>query len=261
MNVRFDGVYQEITEDYSVIYIRFYKNGKVLQASTIDDPEKSAEYLVPSNCGNGYVTEGSYQIESDIISFTTSDKECSIAFKGVIKNNQLHLNLKSSLSDKHHDLIFKFIEIENLIDRWDEPLPDRTGKILNYNGEWEEQYIRFDKLEDNEAIKKYPLGKFGEMILIYEKSDAELIKNLDKNWVKLESKVVKNLEEMVINSERLGHLKVKYFQATGHTKEYDENVFHGTDSNIMLSFHLLTNPDDWDFFIQDDEIVHCQPVY
>ena len=80
MNVRFDGVYESKHdgEGYGANYLRFYKNGKVLEVSTTDDPQESAEYLIPANSGNGYVTEGSYQIESDKISFTTSDKECSI---------------------------------------------------------------------------------------------------------------------------------------------------------------------------------------
>ena len=100
---------------------------------------------------------------------------------------------------------------------------------------------------------------------MYEKSDTELINNLDKAWPSLESKIIKELEAMVKSSERFGHLKVKHFQAFGSSYETDGNNFLDKEypdkkPNISLSFSLLESP-SWDFFIQDDEIVHCQPAY
>jgi len=260
MNVRFEGVYQEETYMPNQ-YIRFYQDGTVLICSgTERSPIEAAEWLRYSHIGNGFVNKWIYEVNDNHIKIHSSS-EPSIDYKGVINLDSLDLVFQNKEYDYSEQKIFHFKEVDGIVDRKDAPPQALDNKILNYDGEWEEQFIYFENLDDDKTIKKFPLGKFGEMILIYEKTDTELIKNLNKNWEKLEPKIVKNLEEMVIDSERLGHLKVKYFQATGYTKEYDENVFHGTDSNIMLSFHLLSNPDDWDFFIQDDKIVHCQPVY
>lgn len=259
MNVRLDGIYQEITKEKSWDYIRFYKDGDALTGATIDGPEESAEWLRKSNIGNGYVSKGVYTVEGNQISFSTKD-DVPIDYHGLIEKEYLDLSIYSHITKNKSKRKYRFIEIENLIDRSSEPIEDREGKVLNYDGEWEEPFLYFKHLSKGDTVKEYPFGKFGTLYLIYSKNDKSLIKRLDEYWPTLENKIVKDLEKLITFYDRLGHLKVKYFQAFGNSTEYDEEVFHGTDSNLRLSFNLLESP-TWDYFIQDNKIIHSQAAF
>ena len=133
-------------------------------------------------------------------------------------------------------------------------------RIINYDGDEEEQFLLFKYLQEGENTKKYPFGKFGTLHLIYDETDQALITKLDNNWKNLETKIVDELENQIKSYDRLGHLKVRYFQAMGTSTEYNKDVFHGTDSDIRLSFHLLESP-TWEFFIKDDQIIHSQAAF
>ena len=150
--------------------------------------------------------------------------------------------------------VMKKLEIE-------EPtVKENPFRILNYNEEWEEPFIYFKDLSENQSYKEYTFGKFGKLYVIYDKEDTKVIKNLDSHWITLEEKLSKHLENLIHRYERVGHLKVKYFQAFANTNEYDENVFHGTDSDVRLSFCLLEVP-TWDYWIKGDKIIHGQAAF
>ena len=131
-------------------------------------------------------------------------------------------------------------------------------KILNYDGKWEEQTLIFENLDENEKLKKYPFGKFGELYIVYENDDEEVIKRLDDVWDSLGPKLELSLTKLIKSYDRLGHLKVKFFQAYAFLPE--KEVFNGVSANIFLSFSLLETP-TWNFWLKNDEIIHSQASF
>lgn len=131
-------------------------------------------------------------------------------------------------------------------------------EIKNYDDDLEEQLIYFTNLAKDEDLILLDFGKFNQIILMYQKSDLDLVANIRKNWDTLKDQVLKQLEEMVESSDRITHLDVDYFQA--FLGRIPEDSFTGDEADTFLEFRLLETP-TWNFMIKNNQIMHCQPSY
>jgi len=98
---------------------------------------------------------------------------------------------------------------------------------------------------------------YGSMRIVDE-SGGDALSVFAANWDVMWPKIRSNLEEMCEYSGRSEDLKAPVWMAEGEWLEPD--VFMSDEADLFLSIILRKAP-VWDFFIKDNEIVHCQPVF
>ena len=106
--LRFDGIYYVPVAGY-FHYLRFYKDGTVVDGSFRDKPEKAVDRIKKD--GHEFLAEGEYVLFDDgRLDFTTSSSAGSVKYYGIAKGNQLELHLHSHINDFQTDYVYNFYE-------------------------------------------------------------------------------------------------------------------------------------------------------
>jgi hypothetical protein len=104
---------------------------------------------------------------------------------------------------------------------------------------------------------KVDIPPYGAMNIIGE-AGSDALSVFAGRWSILWPKVRSSLEEMCEYAGKLDDLKAPIWTAEGEWLEPD--VFMSDKADLFLRIILREAP-VWDFFIKDNDIVHCQAVF
>ena len=119
--IRFDGVYQTAAEidtidrDTTWNYLRFYKDGTVISVAASGTVDDIAQWftLRPAAVKTAWQqnpSKGGYKVKGKRIRFTTTSKQGSIVYKGVIVDEmKLKLHFKSAITGNKGTEIYQFV--------------------------------------------------------------------------------------------------------------------------------------------------------
>lgn len=118
LKIRFDGFYQDETGTYlehsgtSFHYLRFYPTGEVISVTSTDTPENLKKWF---NLNHDNISTGLYKIKGKNLSFSTTSKNGTVAYKGKIdKPDYLVLKTKSFINRHRGRYEFHFVAVEGL---------------------------------------------------------------------------------------------------------------------------------------------------
>ncbi len=110
--LKYNGLYTcKLAEDLNA-YIRFYKNGIVLAASSTGNPEQTIRWL---NCSNSFISKGAYEISAPNIRFSTTSSCGTVYYNGHIDEEFLLLNEHSFINGYKTTRTYLFIELAEII--------------------------------------------------------------------------------------------------------------------------------------------------
>lgn len=111
--LRFDGIYKSTvqinstTGDQSTSYLRFYRDGTVINASSSGTPEQVKTWFVK---GHDNVMQTTYQAAGAHLNFTFAEGNGAVAYDGeVISKEQLQLHTKSVANNREADVSYSFV--------------------------------------------------------------------------------------------------------------------------------------------------------
>jgi hypothetical protein len=106
--IKYNGVYFiPHAGGFSAIYLRFYENGNVINVNSTGNPSEIKSWF---NYEDEDISKGSYKIEGNKISFTIISKTASVEYRGVITENGLILDSRSSNGYESKNQLFVFFE-------------------------------------------------------------------------------------------------------------------------------------------------------
>lgn len=120
--IRFDGIYQTVPEidtvdkDTTWNYLRFYKDGTIISVAASGTIEDIAAWftLSPTEVKTAWQqnpSKGQYKVTGNRIHFTTTSKQGSIAYKGVIVNgSKLKLHFRGAITGTRGTEIYYFVK-------------------------------------------------------------------------------------------------------------------------------------------------------
>jgi len=107
-SLRYDGLYQSVRQDDSIMYLRFYEDGTVLSVGSTGNPEQVAVWL-NKTYRNGSV--GLYVIRDLVLEFTVTSKEGAVDYTGTINGEELTLDIYSHINGYRATSVYHFVEI------------------------------------------------------------------------------------------------------------------------------------------------------
>lgn len=119
--LKFSGVY--VTDckfqsniDNSKQYLRFYPNGKFINATTVCEitSEDLKKWFHLKGNKSDFLQVGTYKIKENKIELLTVKKNESVKYTGILKNNVLDLKWKSSITKTSGKEKYQFSEIVNM---------------------------------------------------------------------------------------------------------------------------------------------------
>jgi hypothetical protein len=106
ISIRFDGLYQTVTEDNYRQYLRFYPDSTVIRATSTSEAKDVFTWLTKPFDG-----QGKYEIREEKIYFTTTSGVGTIVFNGVINDEfKLTINQKSLINGYEETEIYYFVK-------------------------------------------------------------------------------------------------------------------------------------------------------
>lgn len=119
IKLKFDGLYRTdifLPDNYGEIpyfsYLKFYKNGEVIGASsTSDSSEKVSEWLKLGEGGSKNLSVGKYKIKENKISFTLEYENGRVDYEGIIQDNRIIFDTFSHITNfSENNKIYYFIQ-------------------------------------------------------------------------------------------------------------------------------------------------------
>jgi hypothetical protein len=106
--LRFDGVYQHVVSDYS-LYLRFYDDRTVISVSYKgQDPNELAPWF---NKRSTIIGKGAYLLEGAAVSFTSSAKEGSVEYQGLVCADSVSLQSHSFINGYRATNAYSFVAV------------------------------------------------------------------------------------------------------------------------------------------------------
>jgi hypothetical protein len=105
--LRFDGVYH-VRAFGETCYLRFYPDGTVVDACSLDPPRDIIESLNRNSPG---VSRGSYHMVGRHISFSTINPAGVVDYSGTVAENSLFLHYHSRINDREGTHMFTFTQV------------------------------------------------------------------------------------------------------------------------------------------------------
>ena len=108
-SLRFDGLYISPDQgDGANHFIRFFSSGTVLTVSSTGNASQVAEWLVP---GKSNVERGSYNLQGNDLSFTSSGELGSVDYQGSVgvEGVTLELNIVSHINGNRSTRTFRYV--------------------------------------------------------------------------------------------------------------------------------------------------------
>lgn len=105
--IRFNGVYQSEKVDDYWSYISFYKEGEVISVSSIGTPKEISSWF---NRENKNISIGTYELEVDEISFTTTSSNRVVEFEGYFNEDLLVVEIYSQINGSQRTGRYTFVE-------------------------------------------------------------------------------------------------------------------------------------------------------
>jgi hypothetical protein len=108
--IKYNGVYFiPYAGGFSVIYLRFYENGNVINVNSRGNPNQIKSWF-NYETENENISKGTYTIEGNKISFTIISETVSVEYRGIITESGLILDSYSSNGNESKNRIFVFFE-------------------------------------------------------------------------------------------------------------------------------------------------------
>jgi hypothetical protein len=105
--LRFDGFYRTIERNDVLNWLRFFKDGTVINVSTKSGtPDQIAKWFNKS-----YEDNGTYKIKGSIIEFSCVSKNGQVDYRGAIKKNSLKLQWYSHINGHKGTGTYSFIKV------------------------------------------------------------------------------------------------------------------------------------------------------
>lgn len=104
-NLRFDGMYQAETEEYSY-FLRFYPDNTVISVTSHGEAAVIAEWFKKP-----FYDTGIYKITGKKISFECTSEDGTVVYKGVIKPDVLVLKSESLINGYKSKKTYKFVKL------------------------------------------------------------------------------------------------------------------------------------------------------
>ncbi|MFC8348643.1 toll/interleukin-1 receptor domain-containing protein [Streptomyces sp. NPDC057280] len=109
--VRYDGLYAQVTEQYTQL-LRFYADRSVLSTTTTGRGPEIARWFTKEN-PMPYFGKGTYEISGNLIKFTTKIDIGTIEYEGTLHEDgtELHLHTHSRINGHQSDGVWRFLPV------------------------------------------------------------------------------------------------------------------------------------------------------